>query len=488
MSDPLSSLEPRSVWGHFSALAAIPRPSGHEERAAEYVDRVAAEHGFEVSRDGAGNRVVRVPATAGREGAPPIVLQGHLDMVCEKNKSVSHDFMRDAIRTRIDGEWVAADGTTLGADNGIGVAAALAAATDPGVAHGPLELLFTIDEETGLTGAKELDASLIGGRTLLNLDSEEDGVIYVGCAGGADTHLEFAPDRAGARAGTKPYRLDVGGLRGGHSGLNIHENRGNAVRLAARILAAAIEDGLAVDLERVAGGDKHNAIPREAEAVFHLDPADEKRLRGVLARQEEGFRTELGGIDDGLEIRLGPATDASGRVLASPDRDTLVRALLALPHGVLAMSRDIPGLVETSSNLAAIREHDGSIVVLTSSRSSVMSSLAAVLGQITAVGRLAGADVEVEVGYPGWKPDLDSAVLQVVRTVYGEVWGRPAEVTAIHAGLECGLIGEKIPGIDMVSFGPQIEGAHSPDERVSVPAVARFWDALGRVLDRLSKG
>jgi dipeptidase D len=485
MNDALKELLPRSLWGHFAELAAIPRASGKEEGAIAFVGGVASSIGVEAARDARGNVLLRVPATPGREGAPAVILQTHLDMVCEKNKDVAHDFDRDPIRPRIIGEWVTATGTTLGADNGIGVAAALATATDPAVKHGPLELLFTLDEETGLTGAKDLDPAILSGRTLLNLDSEEDGVLFVGCAGGEDTLIDVKPAwRAPAFRGSA-FRLDVSGLRGGHSGLNIVENRGNALKLAARLLSALVEEGVGYDLATIAGGSKHNAIPREADAVVVLEPSARGRLDAVTAREVEGFRVELAKIDDGLTVRWSACPDPE-RVVALADRDRLLRLLLALPHGVLAMSQAIPGLVETSSNLAVVRPVDGAIRVVTSSRSSVAPSLAYVLSQIRATATLAGASLTLKDGYPGWKPDLDSKVLAVVRDVYRTQWKQEPLVTAIHAGLECGLLGEKVPGLDMVSFGPQIEGAHSPDERVNVPSVERFWRALTTVLDRLS--
>jgi dipeptidase D len=485
MSDVLTNLSPRSVWGHFEALAAIPRPSGHEERAVAFVTAVGASIGVKPERDARGNVVLRVPATRGREAAPVLILQTHLDMVCEKNRDVAHDFDRDPIRPRLVGAWVQATGTTLGADNGIGVAAALAAATDPEVKHGPLELLFTLDEETGLTGAKELDPRLLSGRMLLNLDSEEDGVIFVGCAGGEDTLIDVKPAFRSAAFRDSALRLEVSGLRGGHSGLNIVENRGNALKLVARVLAAMIEEGVPFDLASITGGSKHNAIPREAEAIVVPDPRAKDKLEAVTQKALAAFRVELAKIDDGLRISWSPCPDPV-RVLAIADRDRLVQLLLALPHGVLAMSPDIPGLVETSSNLAVVKEDDGRIRVVTSSRSSVAPSLAYVLAQVRAAAALAGAAVTLKDGYPGWKPNLESKALAVVREVYRNQWNKEPHVTAIHAGLECGLLGEKLPGLDMVSFGPQIEGAHSPDERVNVESVARFWKALTSVLDRLS--
>ena len=483
MSD-VATLAPRSLWSHFAALAAIPRPSGREEEAVAFVKKVAEGAGATVKRDARGNVVARVPASKGHEKAPTVILQTHLDMVGEKAKGVAHDFDRDPIRPRVDGEWVKADGTTLGADNGIGVAAALASATDGSVVHGPLELLFTLDEETGLTGAKELDPALLSGRILLNLDSEEDGVIFVGCAGGEDTLIDLRPAWSAPAAG-KSLRLEVAGLKGGHSGLNIIENRGNALKLMARLLEEAIESGIVFELAGIAGGSKHNAIPRDAEATIVASADGEKALRALAARTLEAFRVELAGIDDGLSVTVADAATPA-QVLSRADRDRLVRLMTAVPHGVLAMSRDIPGLVETSSNLAVVREHDGGVRVATSSRSSVASSLQGVLAQVRAAARLAGGDVARKDGYPGWKPNLDSKALEVVRGVYRTRWGAEPHVTAIHAGLECGLLGERVPGLDMVSFGPQIEGAHSPDERVHVPSVERFWGALGDVLKTLA--
>jgi dipeptidase D len=481
MPDRLESLDPRSLWSHFASLAAIPRPSGQEERAAAFVIGVAERAGAKVRRDARGNIVARVPASPGRERAATVVLQSHLDMVCEKNRGVAHDFERDPIHPRLDGEWVRATGTTLGADNGIGVAASLAAATDPAVVHGPLELLFTLDEETGLTGAAQLDPAILSGRILLNLDSEEDGTIFVGCAGGEDTLIDLPVSWTEAPAG-EAFRLEVSGLKGGHSGLNIVENRGNALKLLARILDAAIESGVAFDLASVAGGSKHNAIPREAEAVL---VGGREGIERLARASREVFLTELAGIDDGLAIAAAGA-DRPKRVLSPASRDSLVRLMMALPHGVLGMSRDIPGLVETSSNLAVVAEREDAVRVVTSSRSSIASALTGVLDSIRASVRLTGASFQRKDGYPGWKPNLDSKALEVVRAVYRDRWGRDPHVTAIHAGLECGLLGERVPGLDMVSFGPQIEGAHSPDERVSVPSVARFWGALGEVLGRLS--
>ncbi len=484
MSDALAGLEPRSLWGHFSKIAAIPRPSKHEERISAWIRSLAAEHDWTVRTDEIGNLVVDVPATPGFEERNVVVLQAHLDMVCEKNKHVDHDFMNDPIRPRVEGEWVYATGTTLGADNGIGVAAALAVATDSSVGHSPLELLFTLDEETGLTGAQSLDGSLLRGRTLLNMDSEEDGKLFVGCAGGADCHLWIDPAFRAPPSGRKGTKLAVSGLRGGHSGLNIHENRGNALKLLTRILQAATSSGIEFEIADLLGGSKHNAIPREAEALLTLAPVAAQKLEGVVACMLESFRNELRGIDEGLEIGVEP-TPAAERVMPLDDACRLLDLLSVLPHGVLGMSPAIPGLVETSNNLAAVERVDGKIRTVVSCRSNVDSIRDAVMASILAAGRLAGARTEERGSYPGRKPDLSSSALAVARKVYEEIWGREPEVTAIHAGLECGLLGQRVPNLDMISFGPQIEGAHSPDERVQIPSVARFWDALVRILGRI---
>jgi dipeptidase D len=486
MSDPVAELSPRPIWERFSAITKVPRPSKHEEKAVEYVLAIAKEHHFATKRDATGNVVMVVPATAGREKAKTIVLQSHLDMVCEKNRGVEHDFMKDPIRTHIDGEWVKATGTTLGADNGMGVAAALAVATDPSAAHGPLELLFTIDEETGLTGAANLDGSILTGRTLLNLDSEDDGVLYVGCAGGRDTLLYLSPKWQKPAAGSVPFALEIRGLRGGHSGLNIHENRGNALKLAARILDRAAQEGVPFEVASIAGGSKHNAIPREADAKVYVPAAAVEKMNAVVKTMAGAYKGELAGIDDGIAVSLNKASDGE-MVLSGADRDRLLRVLVALPHGVLGMSPAIPGLVETSNNLAVVDKDGEKVKVVTSSRSSVASTLDAVVGGIRGVADLAGVAHETADGYPGWKPDLASPVLGVVKEVFARRWGKEPKVTAIHAGLECGLLGERVPGMDMVSFGPQIEGAHSPDERVHVPSVGRFYDALKEILDVLSR-
>ena len=488
MSSPLATLQPRGLWQHFDDIRGIPRPSKHEERIAAHMVAWAKGRGFEVRRDGAGNVVVHVPATAGHEGAPVVVLQGHLDMVAEKNQDVAFDFMTDAIKVRIVDDYVYATGTTLGADNGIGVAAAMAVADDPEAVHGPLELLFTVDEETGLTGAMQLDAALLSGRTLINLDTEEDGALYIGCAGGASSTCRFRIDRVAASLATAPFQLAVRGLRGGHSGVDIHENRGNAVKFLARSLNAARAAGIEFELVSLAGGSKHNAIPREADAVVRLPKAQEGAFRQAVERTAAALREEFGEIDPNQKIELKALDDPDElrRVWSRADRDRVIDALLACPHGVLAMSRAVPGLVETSNNLAVIATEVSDVSLTISHRSSVGPSIKAVSEQVAAVFRRAGAEVESHDGYPGWAPNPKSPILQTALAVYEREFGAKPAVKAIHAGLECGLIGEKFPGMDMVSMGPQIESPHSPDERVKIPTVATFYRLLKAVLAEIA--
>jgi dipeptidase D len=477
----VSSFEPRPLWAHFDRILKIPRGSKEEDRIRRHVIEVAERQGVEHHTDAAGNVLVRKPGTAGREHAPVTILQGHLDMVNEKDSGVAHDFGSDPICPRQEGEWLYATGTTLGADNGIGVAAMLALLEASDVPHGPLELLFTIDEETGLTGASGLDASRLTGRRLINLDSEEEGDVTVGCAGGSGTVLRL-PVESGAATGTA-LTLRLRGLRGGHSGMNIVLQRGNAVKLLARILTAASE-ATNFRLVRLEGGNMHNAIPREAEATV-LVAGDAAAFRAAVEAELAAVKAEFQAADPEITLEIGDAT-SPGRAWTPEATAKVLRLLEALPHGVLAMSPDIPGLVETSTNLATVKVEGDTLEVGTSSRSSVGSALRATRRRITAIAELAGAAVEHGHGYPGWKPDLKSPLLATVKAVELEVYGHEPNIVAVHAGLECGIIGEKVPGMDMVSIGPQIEAPHSPNERVHVESVGRFWRLLAVVLDRLS--
>lgn len=480
----VSDLEPRPLWRHFDQILTIPRGSKQEERMRRYVLGVAERSGLGHKLDAAGNVVVAKPGTAGREGAPATILQSHLDMVEEKNSDVDHDFSKDPIRPQRNGEWLKATGTTLGSDNGIGVAAMLALLEAADVGHGPLELLFTVDEETGLTGAANLGPDLLTGRRLLNLDSEDEGILTVGCAGGADSHLRLGVSTAPPPAGSAALEVQLAGLKGGHSGVDIHLQRGNAVQLLARALHRA---ALATPLQLATfrGGDKHNAIPREAFATVVAAAAGKERLTKEIEAELAAIREEYRPAEPDLSWRLSDAP-APSQVWDGATTAKVLQLVTALPHGVLAMSYDIPNLVETSTNLAKVLPEDGHLSVLLSSRSSVASALAAVRRRIRAAATLAGAEVTEGNGYPGWKPDLSSHLLKVVQDQHEKVLGFAPEVGAVHAGLECGIIGEKYPGMDMISFGPTIQYPHSPDERVKIDTVERFWRLLTATLEALA--
>lgn len=478
-------LEPRKVWEHFENLCGIPRPSGREKAAGDYVISVAKAHGLPWERDRVGNIVVRVPASKGKEKAPTVVLQGHTDMVCEKNRDVKHDFLKDPIRPRVVGDVVKATGTTLGADNGIGVAMALALLDEPKAVHGPLELLFTIDEETGLNGANNLQPGFVKGRILLNLDTEEDGQLYVGCAGGKDTEMVL-PIRRQAALDPRPARtLVVKGLRGGHSGGDIHEGRGNANRILARALAVLEGGGLPFALVSVSGGSKRNAIPREAFATLHLDAAAARKAAPLLASFQETVRAELRGVDEGVSVALEKGK-APWPPLAAATQKKVLHLLGAVPHGLISYSREIHGLVETSTNFAIVETAERTLSVFTSQRSSVESQRDWAAWWVANVGRLAGARVRHSFGYPGWQPNLDSKVLAQAKKTYRRLFKKDPLVKAIHAGLECGIIGSKYPGMDMVSLGPTIRNAHSPDEEVHIPSVGSTYRFLLELLKDLA--
>lgn len=485
---PLAHLEPRSVWSHFDALRQIPRPSGAEEGARNYVKAWAAARGYEWRTDEVGNIVVRVPATPGHESAKTVILQGHLDMVAEKDPSFSFDFMKDAIPVRLDGEWVVSDHTTLGADNGIGVAAALASADDKSVVHGPLEILMTIDEERGLTGAAKVDASLLAGSLLINLDSEDEGNLYVGCAGGCRTEISFPTRRTAPKDEDVAIRVAVRGLKGGHSGIAIHENRANAIKVMAQVFSAFISR-VPVRIASFEAGNKDNAIPRDASMVAFVPASFVAEAQALAEQSKKSLLTEFSGIDPDLAIDAKVDSETP-RLAIDPERSrTFVQLLVALPNGALVMSRDIKGMTETSANVAVARTTEEKIRLTTSCRSSVAAALARTLDQVSAVATLAGAEATHLLGYPGWQPDMSSKLLATCKAVYQHETGREAHVTAIHAGLECGLIGERLGSrVDMISYGPDIQGVHAPGERVCVPSVARFWSFHKAVLARIAHG
>lgn len=475
----LESLEPKTMWSYFLELSKIPRGSKNEAAAADWVADQARALGCDVERDAVGNVIIRKKATPGKEGRPTTCLQAHVDMVCEKNEGTEHDFLKDPIQLVRDGDLLRAKGTTLGADNGIGVAAALAVLASKDIAHGPIEALITIDEETGLTGANGLQAGRLKAKFLLNLDSEEEGFLTIGCAGGVDTIVSRKLTRASAPAGSRAYRLKVFGLKGGHSGIDIHAGRGNAIRLLAQLLDATSGFGFA--LASIKGGNKRNAIPREASAMIFLDPAKEAAFKAALAEHEAHWRAALGAFDPGLHLALEAGEAA--QAMSPADAHALIQLLLSLPHGVEAMSPDIKGLVQTSTNLGVIdtRENDVEINLLT--RSSIDASKVALTARIAATCALGGFEAHTTGGYPGWKPEPKASLVQIVQDANQKTFGKPLEIMAIHAGLECGLIGEKYAGMEMVSFGPSMWDVHTPDEHVSIPSVGNFWKLLTSVLE-----
>ncbi len=481
----VAELEPRAVWKHFDEILKIPRGSGNEEGMRQYVISIAEQHGLTSRQDKAGNVVVLKPGVPGRADKLVVVLQSHLDMVNEKNSDVAHDFEKDALKPRLDGEYLKASGTTLGSDNGIGVAAALALLEATHVQHGPLELLFTIDEETGLTGASNLAGDLLAGKILINLDTEEEGSLYVGCAGGAGSEIFLSIKENDVPEGHTALQVKLGGLRGGHSGVDIHLQRGNANKLLARALYRILQETeIKIRLAAFSGGNKHNAIPRESFALVLVPRRALKKFQSALDKQGAALQAEYATSDPNLKLSAEKAKSKSA--WSNKSTAAALRLIHALPHGVLMMSNDIPGLVETSTNLAIVEMKKKKLRIHNSTRSSVNSALQGARDQIRAIAEACGAQVDEQAGYPGWKPNLQSHVLQVARQIHHELFGVDPAIKAIHAGLECGIIGEKYPGMDMVSLGPQIEFPHSPDERVKISSVGNFYKLLVGTLERLA--
>ncbi len=462
----------------------IPRCSKHEDAVRKYVVEFAESKGLEHIQDAAGNVVVKKGGTPGRETAPGVVLQGHLDMVCEKNADTDHDFATQGIVPDRRDDLLYAKGTTLGADNGIGVATALAILESTDVEHGPIEALFTVDEETGLTGAFELEPGFLTGRILINLDSEDMGVVTIGCAGGGDTSLKLFLEYDHLDPHCTEAIIKVSGLKGGHSGVDIHEDRANAIKLLARVLWNVWDLNLfVIDIK---GGDKHNAIPREAWARVGFSSGEVEELRKAISDAELAFRLEYGGIEPDIKVELEVIGESECKSVSVASSWKMAELLMALPHGVWKYSHDIEGLVESSTNLAAIKVEDKALIVLLSTRSSIAQALESLRGRIEAIGNLAGAEVNHANAYPGWKPNPDSELLGIAKAVHANLFGEIPVVEAIHAGLETGIIGEKFPGMDMISIGPTIKNPHSPDEYIDLTTVAPFWNWVVALLSRLS--
>jgi dipeptidase D len=482
MVTALEGLEPKEIWKHFDALAKIPRASTKEAAVIDYVLSQAGHSGLEVMQDKVGNMVIRKPAHKGREAAPMVILQAHLDMVCEKNEGTVHNFDTDPIKIVRDGDWLRAEGTTLGADNGVGIAAALAVMESKSLAHGPMEFVFTVDEESGLTGAAEFPGGMLKSKYYLNLDNEEADTICIGCAGGIKT----AGRRKVALRLAKPkpaWRVKVSGLKGGHSGVDIHQGRGNALRILGGLLQRLLRDHRA-EISDVNGGSAQNAIPREAFAVLLLDAGKEKEFRSFVEKAHAEYKADLGAFDAGLQITV-EKVPRPAKVMRAADGKAVVDLLASLPHGVLAMSPDVPGLTQTSTNLATVATKGENIEIVTSQRSAIQSSKWAAANMVATIFRLGGFEVEHSGSYPGWKPEPNSDVVVKLQKMHEKVFSHSAKLIAMHAGLECGVIGERYPGMQMASFGPTIVDPHSPNERVKISTVEAFWNYLQAVLEYL---
>lgn len=481
---PIRKLEPKNVWNNFHSLTQIPRPSGHTQKVADFLVKFGKNLGLESFKDECGNVIIRKPATPGMEGRKGIVLQAHMDMVPQKNNDKEHDFTQDPISTRIvkedDGEWVYACGTTLGADDGLGIAAAMSILESKELKHGPIEALFTVDEETRMVGAKALKPGVLGGEILLNLDSETEGELYVGCAGGVDANIEFKYKTEPIPEGYKALKIVVTGLRGGHSGMEINEGRGNANKIMARLLLPLIRD-FKGRLASFDGGNMRNAIPREADAVIAV-PAEKVEKAGKTVEDIAAvLKSELRKIDAGLVVTVEPSRVR--KVIAGTTGKKLVQAIYACPNNVDRMSLEIEGLVETSNNLAIVKTGKETITVNTLLRGAT-DSLKEDLGEaVRAAFELAGAKVWFDGGYSGWSPNLDSPILKTMKAQYKKLFGKEPLVMAIHAGLECGIFGEAYPHWDMISCGPTLKSPHSPAERCFVPSVGKWWKFLTAVIE-----
>ncbi len=480
MNEVFKGLYPEMVWHYFGEICAIPRPSKKEQRISAYIIQTAEKLELQHEVDQTGNILVRKPASKGYENTSIVVLQSHIDMVCEKNSDTYHDFARDPIIPHIEGEWVKAQGTTLGADDGIGIAAQLAIMEDHSLEHGPLEFLFTVDEETGLTGAKGLKSGFLKGTILLNLDSEDEGELFIGCAGGKDTFVTLSYSKVPVNYDCGGYLVKVTGLKGGHSGDDINKGLGNANKILNRLLWNA-SHRFEIRISAFEGGNLRNAISREAFATITVPKRFQEEFGQYVKEFNSTVKSELKTNEHGLLVGFQP-TGMPSFVMDLSSQERLLNAIYACPHGVIAMSADVPNFVETSTNLASVKITDKQIEIGTSQRSSSESGKEDVVSMVASVFKLAGGKVIHSDGYPGWTPNPKSPVLDITRNAYTKLFSTLPKVLAIHAGLECGLIGEQYPAMDMISYGPTIKGAHSPDERLQIDSVKKFWDLTLEVL------
>jgi dipeptidase D len=485
MSAEIKNLIPKEVWTYFYELTQIPRPTGHTEAVARFVADFGKRLGLETLQDGVGNVLIRKPATPGWEDAKPVILQSHLDMVPDKNKSVSHDFLTDPIDAYIDGDWVTARDTTLGADNGIGAALAMAVLADKGLKHGPVEALFTIDEEVGMDGAFGLKPGFLKGEILINCDSEEEGELFAGCAGGADLNITFQfKDDTYIPEGDVAVKLSLTGLKGGHSGIDIHLGRANANKLLFRFLKDAVA-GYGVRLSAIKGGSLRNAIPREAFAVISLPEDNADILWEMVSDYQELFRTEFAGIETDIQF-TAERVEVPATLIPEEIQDDLINAIEGCQNGVISMLNDFPGTVESSSNLAVVASSNGLIEINILARSSSESRKAWVCSSLESIFSLAGGKVEYGGSYNGWQPNLQSPILNLMVQVYQELYGKTPSVKVIHAGLECGIIQGIFQGMDMISIGPDLQFPHSPAEQVSISSVEKVWNFIKVTLEKLN--
>ncbi len=484
MSSAIAGLKPEGVWKSFAEIAKIPRCSKNEAAISQFILTSARQLGLSGKVDAVGNVIVRKPALPGRETLPMVCLQGHLDMVCEKNADRTHDFLKDPIEIMRRDNCLMANGTTLGADNGIAVATNLAIMNDKSLEHGPLELLFTVDEETGLTGANNLPPDFIESRILINLDSEDEGVLFVGCAGGQDTTATWKIVFEKAPAKAKAIQVKVNGLKGGHSGLEIDKGRGNAIKILNRVLVRLTN--LGARLESINAGSKRNVIPREAEATLFIPEKHLEEAYAAIEQMAAILKAEASSTDPELAIRARIVERRRrGKVIKKSIHKKVLQTITALPHGVIKMSPDLAGLVQTSTNLAIIKTTSKAIQLATSQRSSLASEIDDIADVVRTVCEMGGAVTKSSQGYPGWKPNINSQILQIAKSSYLSLFGKEPEVRAIHAGLECGIIGEKYPGMDMISFGPTLADVHTPNERIYIDTVEKYWALLLAILKNL---
>ena len=479
----ITQLSPTAVWHFFDQICSIPHPSKYEEQLAQYIVSFAQAEGLDVRRDNTGNVIIKKPATAGMENRKGVVLQAHIDMVPQKNEDTVHDFTQDPILPFIDGEWVTATGTTLGADNGMGMATCLAILAAKDIEHGPLEVLLTIDEETGMTGAFGLEAGWLEGDILLNTDSEQEGEVYMGCAGGVDVALTIDIQREAIPAEHQSIKLVVKGLKGGHSGCDIHTGRGNANKIMARFLVGHANE-LDLRLNNFIGGSLRNALPREATVIATLPAANIDKLNALFAHYQQIVSAELGHVETDITL-FTEACALPSDVMVLADQTRLMHTLNVCPNGVIRMSDDIEGVVETSLNMGVITTEANTVTILCLIRSLIDSGRSYVEGMLQSLAALTGAQCDVSGAYPGWKPDADSEIMQVFRDTYQQMYGNKPNIMVIHAGLECGLFKEPYPEMDMLSFGPTIKFPHSPDEKVKIDTVQMFWDQMLAILKNI---